>query len=66
MLQIGDHTGGSPDAPDFYDGWWGYVSKDLRDIFGPKPKGAWSRDYCGGGSKEKCRALLQRTPAAKR
>ena len=32
------YTGGSPDEPNFYDGWWGYVSKDLRDIFGPKPR----------------------------
>ena len=24
-------------------------------------KGAWSRIYCGGGSKKKCRAMLQRT-----
>jgi acyl-homoserine lactone acylase PvdQ len=61
MLQIGDEVGGSPDAPAFYDGWWGYVSKDLRSVFGPKPKGAFSRKYCGGGSAKKCRALLQRT-----
>ncbi len=30
MIAIGDHTGGSPQAPDFFDGWWGYVSNDLR------------------------------------
>lgn len=61
MISIGDHTGGSPNAPDFFDGWWGYVSKDLRDLYGPKPRGAYSRVYCGGGSKKKCRAMLQRT-----
>ena len=38
MLEIGDHTGGSPNAPDFFDGWWGYVYKDLRDLYGPKPR----------------------------
>ena len=64
--RIGDHTGGSPDAPDFYDGWWGYVSKDLRDIFGPKPKGALSRVYCGGGSKSQCRKALQQRPSGGR
>lgn len=64
MLEIGDHTGGSPRAPSFFDGWWGYVSKDLRAIFGPKPRGAFSRKYCGRGSKRQCRALLQRTLAA--
>ncbi|MEX2105999.1 MAG: penicillin acylase family protein [Solirubrobacterales bacterium] len=64
MIHIGDHTGGSPHAPDFYDGWWGYVSKDLRSLFGPKPGGAYSRVYCGGGSRKQCRAMLQQTLAA--
>ena len=64
MVRTGSHTGGSPTEPDFSDGWWGYVSKDLRDLFGPKPKGAWSRVYCGGGSQRKCRRALQRSLAA--
>ena len=64
MIGTGSYTGGSPTEPSFSDGWWGYVSKDLRALFGPKPKGAWSRVYCGGGSKKKCRRVLQRTLAA--
>ncbi|HMI80797.1 MAG TPA: penicillin acylase family protein [Solirubrobacterales bacterium] len=64
MVRTGSHTGGSPTDPDFSDGWWGYVSKDLRKLFGPQPKGTWSRVYCGGGSKRKCRRMLQRTLAA--
>jgi acyl-homoserine lactone acylase PvdQ len=64
MVRTGSYTGGSPTEPDFSDGWWSYVSKDLRDLFGPQPKGAWSRVYCGGGSKQKCRRVLQRTLAA--
>jgi hypothetical protein len=59
MLPVGDHTRTEPNAPDFFAGWWGYVSKDLRDLFGPKPRGAWSRVYCGDGSKSKCRAALR-------
>jgi hypothetical protein len=59
MLPVGDHTRGAATAPDFFSGWWGYVSKDLRDLFGPKPRGAYSRVYCGGGSKGKCRAALR-------
>ncbi|CAN5420800.1 penicillin acylase family protein [soil metagenome] len=47
--------------PSFADGWYGFVSKDLRDTFGPKPKGAYSRGYCGKGSKSKCRRVLRRT-----
>ncbi len=61
MMGIGDHTGGSPNAPSFFDGWWGYVSNDLRKLFGPKPRAQWSRVYCGGGSKKKCRATLQKS-----
>ncbi len=61
MLEVGDHTGGSPDAPDFFDGWWGYVDKDLRSVFGPKPQAPFSRAYCGEGSKAKCRAMLEKT-----
>jgi acyl-homoserine lactone acylase PvdQ len=63
MIAIGDHTGGSPKAPDFYDGWWGYVSKDLRALFGPRPQASYSRVYCGKGSKRRCRRALQRSLA---
>ncbi|MGN6663886.1 MAG: penicillin acylase family protein [Solirubrobacterales bacterium] len=61
MLHTGSVVGGSPTEPDYDDGWYSYVDKDLRDLFGPKPRGAWSRVYCGGGSKKRCRAVLQRT-----
>jgi hypothetical protein len=59
MLGLGDHTRGDPNAPDFFGGWWGYVSKDLRKLFGPKPDGRWSRVYCGHGSKSQCRKALR-------
>ena len=65
MLSIGDHTSGSPQAPDYEDGWWGYMSKDLRDLYGPRPRGAYSRAYCGEGSKKACRrAILDSLRAA--
>lgn len=63
MVPTGSVVGGSPQAPDYDDGWYSYVDKDLRDLFGPKPTAPWSRVYCGGGSKQRCRALLQRTLA---
>ncbi|HXF32424.1 MAG TPA: penicillin acylase family protein [Solirubrobacterales bacterium] len=59
MLETGSYTGGSPQEPNFDDGWWSYVSKDLRDIYGPTPKAPWSRKYCGGGSKTKCKQVLE-------
>jgi acyl-homoserine lactone acylase PvdQ len=61
MVETGSVVGGSPQAPSFDDGWYSYVQKDLRDLFGPKPKAPWSRAYCGGGSKQKCTAMLERT-----
>ena len=63
MLETGSYTGGSPTEPSFDDGWWGYVSKDLRDVFGPTPEAPWSRKYCGEGSKKKCKAVLEKSLA---
>jgi len=58
MLASGDHTRGSPAAPDYFGGWWGYASKDLRTVFGGGAR-AWSRGYCGRGSAKRCRAALR-------
>jgi acyl-homoserine lactone acylase PvdQ len=65
MLSFGGPDPGSqPAAPDFADGWYGYVSKDLRDLLaangqGTVPKGAYSKTYCGGGSLSACQQALQ-------
>jgi acyl-homoserine lactone acylase PvdQ len=70
MLEFGQpNPGGEPTAPDFADGWYGYVSKDLRDLLaaggeGAKPKGAYSQLYCGGGSLQACRQALQQSLTA--
>jgi hypothetical protein len=57
--------GTSPSAPAFSDGWYGFVSKDIRDLFDRKHvRGRWSRVYCGGGKRAKCRKLLLDTLAA--
>jgi hypothetical protein len=60
MLALGDSVGGNPSAPDQATGWFGYVHKDLRSIYGPRrPRGAYSRRYCARGSRVKCRRALQ-------
>ncbi len=65
MLRFGAPDPGSePEAPEFQDGWYGYVSKDLRDLLaanglGREPTAPYSRVYCGGGSLEACRSALQ-------
>jgi hypothetical protein len=46
-------------SPSFETDWYGQVSKDLRMLFGPRPKGAYSRVYCGGGSRVRCRRALR-------
>jgi acyl-homoserine lactone acylase PvdQ len=60
----GPYPGGEPSAPDFADGWYGYVSKDLRDLLaangqGTAPKTPYSQIYCGGGSLTVCQQALQ-------
>ena len=60
----GDPIGGEAASPDWETGWYGYVSKDLRDLFGPRPQGPWSRVYCGGGSPKRCRTALRRSLSA--
>jgi acyl-homoserine lactone acylase PvdQ len=35
---VSNPIGGAASAPDFFAGWWGYVSKDLRGVLRPKPK----------------------------
>ena len=57
--------GGTPSAPAFSDGWWGFVHKDLRDLFDRRHvRGRWSRVYCGDGRRGACRKLLRQTLAA--
>jgi acyl-homoserine lactone acylase PvdQ len=57
--------GTTPSAPDFSDGWYGQVYKDLRDLINrKKPRGHYSRVYCGGGRKSRCRKALRDSLAA--
>jgi hypothetical protein len=67
MLGFGSvDTGGAPNPPDFAQGWYSYVSKDLRDLLhrsrvrgARRAAGAYSRVYCGRGSLGACRAALR-------
>src|SRR3954452_13861268 len=64
MLGQGEPVVGkaSTSEPSFSDGWWSYVNKDLRGMFNTrKPRGRFSRGYCGDGSRRACRRLLRRT-----
>ncbi len=41
-----------------YTGWHIYMDKDLRTLLGMRVRGPYAVRYCGGGSLQRCRALL--------
>jgi hypothetical protein len=57
------HDAPGPVGSAFFSGWYGYVNKDLRAVMGDDVRGAFSREYCGGGSRAKCRRTLVRSLA---
>jgi acyl-homoserine lactone acylase PvdQ len=59
MASVGAVGRSEPAAPDYFAGWYGYMSKDLRTILGEHVRGAYSRTYCGRGSLAKCRKALR-------
>lgn len=42
----------------YFNGWYGYVDKDLRRLLGRPVQGAFSTRYCGGGVLAACRTAL--------
>ena len=48
----------NPPPGGFYDGWYGYVDKDLRTQLGKPVSGPLSRRYCGNGDLSACRDSL--------
>ena len=64
ILGFGGVSQHGTDDTSFASGWYGYVSKDLRDLLaanglGALPKAQYSRIYCGNGSFEACQKALQ-------
>ena len=48
----------------YQGGWYGYAAKDLRRVLGVKVRGPYSKRYCGGGSRARCRTALRGALAA--
>jgi hypothetical protein len=48
----------------FFDGWHGYLDKDLRRLLGRRVRHPLSRRYCGRGKLRACRRVLVSTLAA--
>src|SRR5579884_1010606 len=67
LLPLGASQPQSNDG--FTEGWWGYVDKDLRRVFGiGRERAPYSRAYCGNlpGRRFSARALRARCRAALR
>jgi Penicillin amidase len=56
LIEFSNQPSGAGSA--FGDGWYGYVSKDLRSELGMRVRGAYSRRYCGNGNLKACRKSL--------
>ena len=63
MVPTGNVAFGSPDAPDYDDGWYSYVVQGPARPPRHPSEWPWSCVYCGQGSRKKCAAMLQRTSA---
>ncbi len=49
----GGHRGSA-----YQTGWYGYAYKDLRRVLGRRVAQPYSKRYCGGGVRARCRAVL--------
>jgi hypothetical protein len=58
QLETRDQSPRTANGSAYDDGWYGYVSKDLRSLLGGPVRGAYSRRYCGNGDLAACRASL--------
>jgi acyl-homoserine lactone acylase PvdQ len=47
-----------PNGSAYWNGWWGYVEKDLRRLLRRPVRDPLSRVYCGRGSRVRCRQVL--------
>jgi len=47
-----------PGGDSYHDGWYGYISKDLRTLLGRAVRGPFATRFCGGGVLATCRDSL--------
>jgi acyl-homoserine lactone acylase PvdQ len=58
---LGFHNAPGPTGSAFASGWYGYAHKDLRMVLGERVRGAFAREYCGGGRLRGCGKALVRS-----
>jgi hypothetical protein len=53
------NNGGAHLGSAYQTGWYGYAAKDLRRVLGRRVRAPYSKRYCGGGNRARCRTLLR-------
>jgi acyl-homoserine lactone acylase PvdQ len=53
------NSGGEHHGSAYQEGWYGYAAKDLRRVLGRRVAAPYSKRYCGGGVRARCRAVLR-------
>jgi hypothetical protein len=53
------NNGGRHRGSAYQTGWYGYAAKDLRRILGRRVARPYSKRYCGGGNRTRCRGALR-------
>jgi acyl-homoserine lactone acylase PvdQ len=56
LQRVSDDPG--PQGSAYFDGWYGYVDKDLRTLLGRSVSNPYSTRYCGKGDADVCRDSL--------
>ncbi|HEV2060051.1 MAG TPA: penicillin acylase family protein [Solirubrobacteraceae bacterium] len=63
-LDNSPNNGGAHQGSAYQEGWYGYAYKDLRRVLGLKVRQPYSKRYCGGGVRSRCRSALRGALAA--
>jgi acyl-homoserine lactone acylase PvdQ len=53
------NNGGLHRGSAYQTGWYGYAAKDLRGVLGRRVAQPYSKRYCGGGVRARCRGVLR-------
>ena len=63
-LDTSPNNGGAHQGSAYQTGWYGYAFKDLRRVLGLRVRQPYSKRYCGGGMRSRCRSALRGALAA--
>jgi acyl-homoserine lactone acylase PvdQ len=58
------NNNGAHQGSAYQTGWYGYAAKDLRRVLGLAVRQPYSKRYCGGGVRARCRSALRGALAA--